>query len=169
MGQAIVRLHMPLAAIAWLFTVGVLAHNTEEALYLPAWSASAGRWHVPVGATEFRFAVAVLSAALICIVVAASVTGPGSLAAYLLSGYVLAMVLNVLAPHLAATVATRKYMPGTATAILFNLPLGCVFLKRALSEGYIQFNVFAWSGPAVALTIVASIPLLFAIGRKVRS
>ena len=160
---------MPLLALAWLFTIGVLAHNTEEALYLPEWSANAGRWHVPVGATEFRFAVAVLSAALVGIVVAASVAGPGSLAAYLLSGYVLAMVLNVLVPHLVAMVATRKYMPGTATAILFNLPLGCLFLKRALSENYIEFKVFAWSGPAIALTVAASIPLLFAVGRKVRS
>ncbi len=79
------------------------------------------------------------------------------------------MVLNVMAPHLIATIATSKYMPGTATAILFNFPLGCLFLKRALSENFIEFKVFAWSGPAVSLAIVASIPLLFAIGRKVRS
>jgi hypothetical protein len=52
---------------------------------------------------------------------------------------------------------------------LFNLPLGCLFLKRALSENYIEFKVFVWAGPAVALAIVASIPLLFAVGRKVRS
>jgi len=161
-------LRMPLVAIAWLFTLGVLAHNTEEALFLPEWSASAGRWHVPVGASEFRFAVAVFSMSLVCVVVAASVARPGSLAAYLLSGYVLAMVLNVLAPHLVATIATGRYMPGTATAILFNLPLGCLFLKRALSGHYIELKVFAWSGPAVALTIAASIPLLLAIGRKVR-
>jgi hypothetical protein len=52
---------------------------------------------------------------------------------------------------------------------LFNLPLGCLFLKRALSENYIEFKIFAWSGLAVALTVAASIPLLFAVGRKVRS
>jgi hypothetical protein len=160
---------MPLVAVAWLFAVGVLVHNTEEALYLPAWSASAGRWDAPVGATEFRFAVAVLSAALVCSVVAASVAGPGSLAAYVLSGYVLAMVLNVLVPHIVATFVMRKYMPGTATAILFNLPLGCLFLKRALSESYIEFKPFIWSGPAVAFAIAASIPILFAVGRRVRS
>jgi hypothetical protein len=69
-------------------------------------------------------------------------------------------------PHLVATVATSRYMPGTATAILLNLPLGCLFLKRALSENYIELKVFAWSGPTVALTIAASIPLLLAVGRK---
>ena len=159
---------MPLVAIAWLFTLGVLAHNFEEALYLPEWSASAGRWHGPVGASEFRFAIVVFSMSLVCIVMAASVARPGSVAAYLLSGCVLAMVLNALAPHLVATIATGRYMPGTATAILFNLPLGCLFLRRALSEDYVEFRFFAWSGPAVALAIAASIPLLFAIGRKIR-
>ena len=160
---------MPLVTLAWLFTAGVLVHNTEEALYLPAWAAHAGRWHVPVGSNEFRFAVAVLSVALVGVVVAASVSGPGSLAAYLLCGYVLAMVLNAVVPHLVASVATRRYMPGTATALVFNLPLGSLLLKRALAENYIEFNVFAWAGPAVALAILASIPLLFALGRRVWS
>jgi hypothetical protein len=160
---------MPLATVTWLFTAGVLAHNAEEVLYLPAWSVGAGRWHARVGQTEFRVAVAILSAALVGIVVAASVAGPGSLPAYLLSGYALAMVLNVLAPHLVATVATRRYMPGTATAILFNLPLGCLLLKRALSENYIELKAFAWAGPVVTLAMVACIPLLFAAGRKVGS
>jgi hypothetical protein len=155
-------------AIAWLFTVGVLAHNIEEALFLPRWSASAGRWHVPVGPTEFRFAVAVLSAALLAIVGAASVTGPGTLAAYLPSGYVLAMLVNVVVPHLITTIATGRYMPGTATAIVFNLPLGCLFLKRALAENFIELKVFAWAGPVIAFAIAASIPLLFALGRKIR-
>jgi hypothetical protein len=124
---------------------------------------------VKVGADEFRFAVAALSVALVIIVAAASLAGPASLPAYMLSGYVLAMVLNVVAPHVVATIAMRRYMPGTATALLFNLPLGGLFLQRALAEGYIEPGVFVWSGPAVALAIAASIPPLFAIGRKLRS
>jgi hypothetical protein len=158
---------MSLWTLAWLFTAGVLVHNTEEALYLPAWAAHAGRWHVPVGSKEFRFAVAILSAVLVGVAVLASESGPGSLAAYLLCGYVLAMVLNAVVPHLVASVATRRYMPGTATALAFNLPLGSLLLKRALAEHYIEATVFVWAGPAVALAIAASIPLLFAIGRRV--
>jgi hypothetical protein len=157
---------MSLVAILWLFTAGVLVHNTEEALYLPAWSARAGSWHVCVSAGAFRFAVAVLSAALVCIAAAASLSGPRSVAAYLFAGYVLAMLLNVLAPHVIATVAMRTYMPGTATAVLLNLPLGCLFLGRALSENSIELKVFAWSAPLTALVIAASIPVLFAVGRR---
>ena len=83
-----------------------------------------------------------------------------------MAGYVLAMVLNVLMPHVLATVVMRKYMPGTATALLLNLPLGALYLVQALSEQRIQLGVFAWSGPLIALFIVASIPALFALGRR---
>ena len=75
------------------------------------------------------------------------------------------MVVNAVVPHLVVTIATRRYMPGTASALLFNFPLGCFFLERALKENFIEVTVFAWSGPAIALTILASIPLLFVIGR----
>jgi hypothetical protein len=49
---------------------------------------------------------------------------------YLLCGYALAMALNVFLPHVAATIALRRYAPGTATALLFNLPV-CVMLLVA--------------------------------------
>jgi hypothetical protein len=157
---------MSLTTISWLFTFGVLAHNTEEALHLPAWSAHAGKWHARVEPVEFRFAVAVLSVLLVLVAAAASLAGAGSVGAYLMAGYVLAMVLNVLMPHVLATVVMRKYMPGTATALLLNLPLGALYLRQALSEQNIQPGVFAWSGPLIVLFIVASIPALFALGRK---
>lgn len=157
---------MSLSTIGWLFTLGVLAHNTEEALYLPAWSVRAGRWHAPVGKAEFRFAVVALSVVLIIIVAAASVAEARSVAAYLMAGYVLAMVLNVLMPHMLATIFMRRYMPGIATALLLNLPLGIWYLSRALSERNIELSVFAWSGPLTVLVGVAAIPVLFSLSRK---
>jgi hypothetical protein len=45
-----------------LFPVAITVHNLDEAVWLPAWSRTAGRWHVGVGAFEFRLAVAVLTA-----------------------------------------------------------------------------------------------------------
>jgi hypothetical protein len=157
---------MLLTSISWIFTLGVLMHNTEEALYLPAWSANAGKWHAPVGPKEFRFAVCVLSVLLIFIATAASLSQADSIAAYLMSGYVLAMVLNAFIPHVLASVVMHKYMPGTATAVLLNLPFGLLYLRQALSEHTIELQVFYWVGPLVVLSILASIPVLFAVGRK---
>ena len=156
---------MSLTQLGWLFTVGVLIHNTEEAMWLPAWSVHAGRWHTPVAPRVFRFAVIVLSALLVIFMVSSSLTAAGSVSAYLMAGYVLAMVLNVFIPHVLGSVFLRRYMPGTATALVLNLPLGIVYLSRALSEGRIELPTFYWAGPAVALGIAASIPVLFVLGR----
>lgn len=157
---------MSLVSLGCLFTLGVLAHNAEEALFLPDWSAGAGRWHVAVDKSEFRLAVLALSLLLVAVAVAASFTGAKSVAAYLFTGSVLAMVANLFVPHVLATLALRRYMPGTASAVAFNLPLGGMFLYRALSEGYVQPRTFAWAGPLTALAILASIPVLFALGRR---
>ena len=157
---------MSLSTLRWLFVLGVLIHNTEEALLLPPWSNTAGRWHTRVTATEFRFAVVVLSCALIIFSVVASLSEPRSVAAYLMADYVFAMTLNALMPHLLATLFMRRYMPGTATALLFNLPLGIAYLYQALATQHIEPLVFAWSGPLLVILILASIPFLFFLGRK---
>ena len=154
-------------ALGWLFTLGVLVHNFEEALYLHAWSSSAGRWYRPVHAREFRFAAGVFSALILVLTAAASVFPARSLGGYLMAGYVLAMVLNAFAPHLFATVLMRRYMPGTATAVLLNLPLGWLYLRQILMEQRIDLHVFFWSGPLTVLAILALIPVLFALGRRV--
>lgn len=156
-----------LELLAWLFTAGVLAHNLEEAVYLPAWSGTAGRWHAPVGSGEFRFAVCVLSVVLVALAGSAFATGPRSTWAHLFAGYVFAMVANVVVPHVAGTLALRRYVPGTATAVLFNLPLGALFLQQALAQGFVVGSRMVWLGPATALLLLVSIPLLFAVGRRV--
>jgi hypothetical protein len=161
--------HLPLAVLGWLFTLGVLLHNTEEALYLPAWSSYKSKWCMPVEARVFRLAAGIFSALLVILTTIASLSHPQSVAAYLMAGYVLAMLLNVLAPHALATLFTRSCMPGTASAVLLNLPLGSLYLCRALSEHSIEPHVFIWSGPLTVLTILASIPALFALARKFHS
>lgn len=134
-------------------------------MWLPAWSEAAGRWHAPVGAAGFRFAVAVLSLLLVVAAAAASISGAGSVAAYAMAGYTLAMVLNVVFPHLLVSLFQRRYMPGTATGLLCNLPLGTLYLIRAISDRQVDPGVFAWAGPLVVAGIGGSIPFLFAAGR----
>lgn len=156
---------MTLETVGWLFTCGVLAHNAEESLFLPNWSQQAGRWYPPVGEKAFRFGAVVLSAILLALAIAAPRCGPRSIGAYLMAGYALAMVLNVI-PHLLTTSLTRRYMPGTATALLFNVPLGMTYVFKALSTQAVQPGVFAWSGALITVCMLALIPVLFCIGRK---
>lgn len=157
---------MSFSLLGWLFALGVVIHNTEEALFLPAWSTRAGRRYVQVDAFPFRFAVVVLSAAVIVAAWLSSVSGAHSFGVYFLTGYALAMVLNVLFPHVAATVALRSYAPGTATAVFFNLPLGGYLIYRSLTDGYVEQTIFALAGPGIVIGIIVSIPILFVIGNK---
>ncbi len=158
--------HMSLFAVGWLFTVGVLAHNLEEAILLPAWSATAPRRYVPAGPREFAFAVTVLSILFVVLAATALTAGAHSTWAYLFTGYVFAIVVNVFVPHLFGSLALTRYVPGTATAVFFNLPLGVLFLRQALAQGFVQWRTAVWAAPATALGILALIPVLFAVGRK---
>jgi Protein of unknown function with HXXEE motif len=149
----------------WLFAIVIAAHNLEEAVWLPDWSLTAGRWHHAVGNTEFRFAVIVLTLLAAIAAWLAKVQGRESFGAYLVAGYALAMLLNALLPHLLATVAMRRYMAGTATAVLLNLPVTIYVLTLGFREGYIEPHAFLIFGP----TVVASIPPLFWMGHKLRA
>ena len=115
-----------------------------------------------------RFAAAVLSLAFLAFTLVATLSPAGSVAAYLMAGYALAMLLNVLVPHALATVAWRRYMPGTVTAVLLNLPLGALYLRQALAQGFIEPQVFRWAGPLVVAGLLVVMPMLFALGRSVR-
>jgi hypothetical protein len=149
-----------------MFTLGVLLHNTEEALYLPAWSNFPGKWYRPIAARTFRIAIVLFSALVLLFTTLAAASDSGSIAAYIMAGYVLAMVLNAACPHALATLVMRRYMPGTATALLLNVPLGLLYLHQALAQHRIDPHTFLWTGPATVLAIVMILPLLFAIGRN---
>jgi hypothetical protein len=153
-------------AVTWSFAGAVTAHNVEEAVFLPEWSRSAGRWHPSVEPADFRVAVLVLTLFLYASIWL-SRTGD-RLFDYILCGYALAMVLNVFVPHLAATIVMRRYMPGTATAIGLVLPSGMLVLHQSFTGNRIDATTFAWAGPLTVAMMLISIPALFAISRRLR-
>lgn len=151
---------------AWLFPVAITFHNLEEAIWLPGWSKNAGKWHRSVSPSAFRFAVAILTVIGFIFTFWAVKAGPQSIGSYLLTGYALGMLLNVFVPHLLASLALKRYMPGLATALLLNLPVTIQLLRSAFKEGYLKFPQFLYFGILVCLIIILSIPLLFKLGEK---
>ena len=149
----------------WIFAVAITLHNLEEAVWLPKWSQSAGRWHNPVGEREFRFAVSVLTLLAYVGAYLAATDSRESVGAYFMAGYAFTMLMNVFIPHLLATLLMRRYAPGTVTAVLMNLPISMLLLWYGFQEDYIRVSTFLWAGPLVVVLIMAVIPLLFAVGR----
>ncbi len=149
----------------WLFPLAITIHNIEEALWLPQWSRGAGRFHHPVGAFEFRFAVAVLTALAWIVTGLAATGGRGSGGVYLLCSYCFAMLINVFIPHFAAAIALKRYAPGLATALVINLPVTAWLLVQALRQGYIQWGPFLLRAAVFTALLIGLIPLLFKTGR----
>jgi hypothetical protein len=76
------------------------------------------------------------------------------------------MVANAFVPHLVATIAARRYAPGTATAVLLNLPLGSLLLYQSLKNGDVDPAVFVYSGPLTAIGVLALVPPLVLLARQ---
>jgi hypothetical protein len=154
---------MDFETLAWIFAGAVSLHNLEEALLSPDWSRSAGRWRVPAGDFEFRFAVLVLAVLAFACAWATSIHN--AVGAYAICGYALAMLINAFVPHAAATLILQRYTPGTATALCLILPSAILLLRQALIEQRIELSLFLWTGPLTSLALAFSIPVLFNIGR----
>jgi hypothetical protein len=151
--------------LEWLFPLVATLHNAEEAIWFPAWSKRAGRWHSPVAPGVFRFAVAVFTLLAFAVTWLSALSGKQTVWTYLLFGYMIAMLANVLVPHIAATVAMRSYMPGVVTGVLVNLPVLSLLVALALREGYVS----GWKAAAYSVVVIGfgvpSIPALFRLGK----
>lgn len=68
-------IHIDFITLSWLFAISITAHNLEEAIWLPKWSISAGRWHLPIEPAVFRFAVLILTLFAYILSILASIGG----------------------------------------------------------------------------------------------
>ncbi len=118
---------------AILFGVGVTLHNLEEAVYLPAWLRSNVTLFFEPNRKIYWFVTSLVSVVIWVPIVDVCLSPEGSRSQSVLSGFALVMVTNAVIPHLAWSLSKHSYSPGTATGILFNLPLGVLLIRGQLS------------------------------------
>ena len=130
---------MEFRQLQWLFPIAVTLHNSEEAIWMPSWTHEhAAQLPVnPPGAVEIRLALFMLTLAAFLLTYLSTRKGPRSLWAYLLFGYIVAMLANVFVPHLPASLWFRGYTPGLVTALLINLPIMSFLALRAVRDGWV--------------------------------
>ena len=151
--------------LMWLFPIVVTLHNVEEAIWLPGWESKRAWWHSPVTPGSFRFTVAVLTVLAFAVTWLSARSGKQTVWTYLAFGYMVAVLANVLIPHLALTVTLRSYMPGVVTAVALNLPVLSLLMVFAVREGYVSGWKAAAYSACVAGILMASIQILFKIGK----
>jgi hypothetical protein len=148
---------LTLRRLQWFFPVAVTIHNTEEAVWLPSWSArhtTAIPWHMP--ATEFRIAVALLTASAFLVTWQSSRRGKNSIWTYFFVSYVVAMLLNVFVPHIPAALWFHSYVPGLVSAGFVVLPVTALLVvltlrERVLPNGLVFLLVFGFPFGIAAL------------------
>jgi hypothetical protein len=147
------------------FPLAITLHNIEEALWLPQWSENAGRFHRPAGKTEFHFALLIITA-LAYLATFLLLVFPGVIIArWFFYGFLGAMMINALFPHLVATIALRKYAPGLLTGLLLNIPINAALIYLGVKEKMITFPAVIAATVIVGLILLALIPILFRLGR----
>ena len=146
---------MSFQRLQWLFPIAVTLHNGEEAIWMPGWTAShAAQLPVhPPPAGELRFALLLLTVLAFAVTALSAKKGPGSLWAYLAFGYIVTMWMNVLVPHLPASVIFFSYTPGVVTAVLINLPVMSYLAARAMAEQWVS----GWKAALAAVAIPAGL------------
>jgi hypothetical protein len=154
--------------IVWVLAISETLHNIEEAIWLPAWSHTAGMWHPSVTAFEFRFAVIATTLLFYGVIWYFSRYGTNA-SIYLLGGALVIILFNVFIPHLIATIALSQYAPGAISGILFNIPVTLYLLRRGMREGFFTPRELVLG--TIVFTVVAGtlLPVSFAVGRLIDS
>lgn len=156
--------------LLWALPAVVAVHNLEEALWLPQWSRErAQRWRPPAGAWEFRFALTVITLAVFLFAALTQIGGWSSIWHYLIAAYALGQSLNIFVPHLVASIDYRTVMPGLLSGVLLVLPTAVLFLYRSFLESRLELDRFLPVATVVIVLLLLSLPVLFAVGRKVQA
>jgi hypothetical protein len=154
--------------LEWLFPLVITLHNAEESLWFPVWSRRAGRWYDPVAPGVFRFAVVILTLLAYLVTGLSFISGKQTVWTYLAFGSMAVTLVNVLIPHILASVVTRSYMPGLATGLALNLPVLSLLVVLAVRQGYVSGWKAAAYSVGVAALVALFIPALFRLGKALR-
>ena len=149
---------------ATLLAAAVTIHNIEEMIWLPGFPAT-GFARMRMGAATFRVAATVIALAFWLVALGLAL-GVGRLLP-VLAGLATAMAINAVVPHLAMTLALRRYYPGAATAWLLVVPAAWIAIASA--GGFSAFRDPAFAGIALAsiVALAASLPAFAWLGGRV--
>lgn len=139
----------------WIGCAATTIHNLEEAIGLPRWSVNAGVFHPPVEPVPFWVTLGIFTSTYVVVTWMASSRGGGWLTAAVgASGM---MLLNVLFPHVLATLVLGRYAPGVITALAVNVPVHSYVLWRAIRSGLLVARTAAIATVVAGLLTVLSI------------
>lgn len=156
-------------AILLLFLFAFTIHNLEEGIWLVRQQSSKKskvKMHKRVTQDEFLFGLFWVTS-LAYLITALYIFYPEvRMFKFAYFGFVGAMILNILFPHLISTLIERYYSPGLFTGLVVIIPINSLIVKTALEVGTITILQFIISTLIMAFLLLLSIPISFKIGKR---
>jgi hypothetical protein len=152
--------------ILLFFPLAITLHNIEEALWLPQWSKHAARFHPPVEAREFHFALIIITALAYLATFLTLLFPDIAFLKWIFYGTLGVMIINAIFPHLVATIVLKRYAPGLFTGIFLIIPINSLLIYRAINAQIITGIQTIIATVFVGIVLIIAIPLLFKTGRK---
>ncbi len=148
------------------FPLAITLHNIEEALWLPQWSHHTAKFHPPVEKNEFHFALIIITSLAYLVTFFHILFPDVVLFVWMFYGFLGAMIINTLFPHLIATIATKKYAPGLFTGLFLLMPVNSILIYRAVAIGVTTITEVIMATVVMGILLILFIPLLFKAGRR---
>ena len=158
---------MPFRSVVWLLPIAFTLHNVEEWIWMPGWSG--GIFRSSASGTAFRFALIVLTLAGWMITLRAARSRMGAPAVYAAVALAAIMLLNVVFPHVLATLVLGRYAPGVVTAVAINTWVPPLVVRAALQDGLVTVRGMAYATVVACIVTPLSLPVLFWLGDRLAS
>ncbi|WP_246566604.1 HXXEE domain-containing protein [Tissierella simiarum] len=157
---------LEISSLFLFFPLAITLHNLEEALWLPQWSKYAQKFHAPVNKDKFHFAVIVITL-LAYLATCTFMFLPQILVCkYFYFGFLGAMIINAIFPHLVSTIILKKYSPGLITGVFLVIPSNVLIITYSIYNKVISFYKIVLSTIVVGTVLLIMIPILFKLGKK---
>lgn len=158
------------SAIWWLVALAIALHNLEEIAWLPGWMErhdSFIQWEVEAG--HFRYIAGLLTVVPFLLAGWLELLGVGSIAHYGLAAYAIGQSLNILMPHMAASLATGSYMPGLGSGLLLVIPMTLAFVWPSIKLGQLRPIPLMLSSLILIPLVLLALPRLFRLAEILSS
>lgn len=89
-----------------------------------------------------------------------------SLFKYAYFGFLAAMMINIIFPHLLSTIVERRYSPGLMTGLLLIMPIHTIIIMRSFHNNFISVSGLIIGTVAMSLAMILLIPVLFKLSAR---
>lgn len=155
------------ASIFLLFIFTISLHNTEEGIWLIRMTKhSKIGLHKVVKQDQFLFAVIAVTAVAYFVTSMFIFYPQNSLFKYAYFGFLTAMMLNVIFPHLLSTIIERKYSPGLMTGLLLIIPIHIIIIMRSFQSHLISIGGLIMGTLIMSICLILLIPVMFKLASR---